>query len=194
MRKSLWMIPAVLLFTALGSGIARADTLIASGGYVTEIEGLNIDGTLYDVTFGATNDMEFPSTGNASDAAADIATALGTDGIVSSAVGPGEAQTYCVGFGPEVDGECYAYGAIPGSPWSPLSTLDDEVFQASVTPSDGTYWAEFSAEVCTTATGATEPCTVPTPEPATSGFMLIGIGLLGLVMRKRDSRGHQHAC
>jgi PEP-CTERM motif len=35
--------------------------------------------------------------------------------------------------------------------------------------------------------------TTVTPEPGTSGLMLIGVGLLGLVMRKRIHLGHQQA-
>ena len=51
MRKSLWLIPVVLLFTALGSTAALADTVIATGQDVTAIDGIVIAGTTYNLTF-----------------------------------------------------------------------------------------------------------------------------------------------
>jgi hypothetical protein len=51
-RKSLWVLPVVLLFAALlGGTAARADTIIASGGNVTAINGIVIAGTTYNLTF-----------------------------------------------------------------------------------------------------------------------------------------------
>ena len=52
MRKSFWMIPAVLLFTVLGSTTAHADTIVTSGdGSVIGIDGIDIDHTTYNVTW-----------------------------------------------------------------------------------------------------------------------------------------------
>src|ERR1035438_5290344 len=94
------MILVVLLFTALGSTAAHADTLLcggstvcSSGGYVTEIEDLTIVSPQYNVTFALTNSGPSPFNTNleAPDAAAAIATALGTYRIVSTAVNNTEA-------------------------------------------------------------------------------------------------------
>ncbi|HXN65399.1 MAG TPA: PEP-CTERM sorting domain-containing protein [Candidatus Acidoferrales bacterium] len=54
MRKSLWLIPVALLFTALGSTAALADTVIATGPDVTAIDGIVIAGTTYNLTFTTT--------------------------------------------------------------------------------------------------------------------------------------------
>jgi len=54
MRKSLWLIPVALLFTALGSTAALADTVIATGQDVTAIDGIVIAGTTYNLTFTTT--------------------------------------------------------------------------------------------------------------------------------------------
>jgi hypothetical protein len=52
MRKSLWMLPMVLLITALGSIPAHADGIVLTNGdgYVTAIDDITLNGTLYDVT------------------------------------------------------------------------------------------------------------------------------------------------
>jgi len=56
-RKSFWMILGVLLFAAVGSTAAHADTLLCGGttvcspgGYVTEIEDLIIGSNAFNVT------------------------------------------------------------------------------------------------------------------------------------------------
>jgi hypothetical protein len=190
MRKALWMIPVVFLFTGLGSTAAHADTLLcggstcSSGGYVTEIESLPIDGTLYNVTFGTTdsNPSPFDTDGDGGDAASEIASALGTYGIVSSATfAGGGAQYYCVDQG---GGVCTLLGddtsldsgwTIVGTAYS-LKTVSDAI------PQGGTYFAEFSPEVAT-------------PEPGDLMLTLTGVVLLGLmvVMRKRVANRHPQA-
>jgi hypothetical protein len=184
MRKSLWMLPVVLLITALGSTSALADTIacgsatcITSGGYVTGIEGLNIDGTLYDVTFGATDDLTFATNGEAGDAAADIATALGTMGIVSSGtIGSNGFQDYCVDRG---GGYCTVYNHETPYPWF-LSAVFYSDYSADYNADHppGFYFAEFAPAVAT-------------PEPGSLALTLTGVGLLGLmvVMRKRKAPG-----
>lgn len=108
MRKSLWIIPVVLLLTALGSTTARADTIacgtatcVTTGGFVTEIEGLNIDGTAYNVTFDTTDSSPAPfdTNGEAGDASGAIIAALGGDEIVNASLYGGALQLIAVDAG-----------------------------------------------------------------------------------------------
>lgn len=176
---NLMRIALVLLLFALltlGSTAAHADTLVLSGGYVTEIAGLNIDGTVYNVTFGTTDDMTFATNGEASDAAMDIVAALGTNSIVSSATynPPYDVQLFCVDTG---GGQCQAgYQTPPGTAWT-YAGLIGGLNPASPAFGAGAYYAEFA---------------VSTPEPDTISLTLIGIGLFGLlaVIRKRVALWH----
>jgi hypothetical protein len=61
MRKSLWLIPGVLLLTALGSTPAHADGVVVlnGGGDVTAIDSITLNGSLYNVTFTSTIDNTF---------------------------------------------------------------------------------------------------------------------------------------
>jgi hypothetical protein len=188
------MIPVVLLFTALGSSAAHANSILlcggstvcSSGGYVTEIEGLSINGTLYNVTFGTTdsNPSPFNTNGAAATAAAAIATALGTYGIVSSATFNTEAgvgEWYCVDEG---SGLCdlYTTGYGKGPGW------ETGVVASSVAPlsyiggtNPGNYFAEFSPSTTSTVV----------PEPGTSMLTLSGLGLLVAVRKRYAHRFRQ---
>jgi hypothetical protein len=186
MRKSLWII--ALAFAAIAAPTAHANTIAcgsatcvtSAGGYVTEIEGLNIDATLYNVTFGATDDLTFATNGEASDAASDIASALGTQFIVSAATTLGNGnQFYCVDSG---GGNCQLYlhnSVLPWQPSNPEPYLDSQANSMIATDGGGFYFAEFSPDVAT-------------PEPGTATLMLLGIGLV-LAMRKRVATGLQQA-
>jgi hypothetical protein len=142
---------------------------------VTEIEGLNIDGNLYNVTFGTTDDTTFAN-GAAQDAGNDIAAALGNVAI-SSSFSNGE-QYYCVDAGGSV---CFVYqfsNAPIGSTWTLAfpDTSQDFTLRATFDPSF--RWAEFSPAVAT-------------PEPSSLMLILPGMGLLGLIVvrRKRKALG-----
>jgi hypothetical protein len=185
-RSPVWMMPVVLLLTAMGSTAAHADTLecgattCSPGEYVTEIAGLKIDGSLYNVTFGDNPDTTFANgEAVAEDAAAQIAIALqlangGSYGIVSPTTNPSlGTQAYCVDQGGDI---CYITIDVPGLGWRPLTTDSDtlEVFDTDFLDSGGAYYAEFSPAVAT-------------PEPGTAMFTLAGLGMIGLlvVLRRR---------
>ena len=189
MRKSLWMIPVVLLFTALGSPSAHANTIacgsatcVTSGGYVTEIVGLTIDGTLYNVTFGAYDDTTFATNGEAGDAASDIVAALGTEGIVGASFYLTYYQFFGVDSGSGLLDLGQRYDVPPTSMWISGGTYPIATYDAIISSGDyggGLFFAAFS------------PASVSTPEPGTFMLTLTGVGLLGLmvVMRKRKALG-----
>jgi hypothetical protein len=182
MRKSLWTILVVFIFTALGSTAAHADTIVASGGNVTAINGITIAGTTYDVTFGTTDDMTF--VGNAANAAAANAaivvdlssdTYITAGGVCTVGVDGGLVADYAVSFARScgfpsngVDG-VWLSGSVP----TPIFT------RAVANVSNIFLWDEFTV--------------VPTgvPEPGTLSLTLTGVGLLGLtlVMRMRKPHG-----
>jgi hypothetical protein len=178
MRRSL-MILVVLLFTALGSTSAHADTIVSSG-----IDGITIDGTTYNVTFGTTEDTTFA--GNLTDAtlaAQDIANDINTldiylpfaNGFLSLAVDGGTySPTICFNGG-------YVCPTLALPPWTVYPTiLTTNIVLANMESypfSPPVGWVEFAA--------------VSTPEPGAATLTLTGVGLLGLVvvMRKRKAPG-----
>jgi hypothetical protein len=176
MRLTNYKFAGIFLFLVMGLiGVpaAHADTIITTGGFVTEIQGLNIDGTLYNVTFGTTADLTFATNGEAGDAATDIVTALGTNNIVSSARynPPYNVQLFCVLLS---TGQCQTGVQIgAGTAWSLLG-LTGGLNPGSPAFGAGAYYAEFSP-------------TVATPEPSSLVFTLTGVGILGfsMLMRKR---------
>jgi hypothetical protein len=194
MRKALWMIPVVFLFTGLGSTAAHADTLLcggstcSSGGYVTEIESLPIDGTLYNVTFGTTdsNPAPFNTNGDAGDAASAIGSALGTSPIVSNQTYfSDDVQYFCVDQGGST---CilllnvfYEGTSISGA-WLAAGNNSNELTAMWAAETGGIYFAQFLPAVST-------------PEPGSAPLTLTGVVLLGLmvVMRKRVANRHPQA-
>ena len=189
------MIPMVLLFTALGSTAAHADTLLcggstvcSSGGYVTEIEDLNIDSTHYNVTFSLTDSGPSPFNTNhdAGDAATAIASALGTYGIVSSAkldTEAGSGEWYCVDAG---SGNCNLYTTgyqtaqfvLCGNTWT-SGTCYPTVVPNSDIGATGDYFAAFSPSTSGGGGGST------VPEPGMVSVM--GAAMLGIcaIYRRR---------
>jgi hypothetical protein len=137
------------------------------------------------VTFGTTdsNPSPFDTDGDGGDAASEIASALGTYGIVSSATfAGGGAQYYCVDLG---SGVCtllgnYTFSStgwnVSGDPYYNKSVINSYI------PFGGIYYTEFSPEVTT-------------PEPGDLMLTLTGVVLLGLmvVMRKRVANRHPQA-
>jgi hypothetical protein len=192
MRKTLWMIPVVLLFPAIGSTTARADSVACGtatciytvSGDVTEIEGIALGGTTYNVTFGTTEDMTFATNltnadlmnqliveslnGPGTFALAGDACLVGVDGGTIVFLAIGESST-C-----EPPGAGYVWGVSGTSP-----AYAGEVASGY----GGTLWAEFT------------PVTQSTPEPGTLLLTLTGVGLLGMMiaMRKRFAPGHQQS-
>ena len=174
MRKFLWMIPVVLLFTALGSPTARADTIVQSGGIVTAIDGITIAGTTYNVTFGMTDDTTFAGSATALTAI----DALSVDLTPFPAVNQNFTNLIGVDGG---SGTIYTAGVEV----APLlffftSTMAQTSFSNFVGSGLAGY-AEFTPRA--------------TPEPDTFTLALTGIGLLGLlaVIRKRVALRHTQA-
>jgi len=179
MRTSLWMIPVVLLLTVLGNISASADTIIASGGNVTAIDGITIAGTTYNVTFGTTEDTTF--SGDLTDAAtayddifADLTssstyvTVGGEYGVIVNA----SPDFYLIGE-PSADGDWTMLGE---GDIDPIGLLPGGFFIPFVI-SEPALFAEFSV------------VPVATPEPGSVMLLLTGLVLLGLmyVWRKRKA-------
>jgi hypothetical protein len=148
-----------------------ADTLVISGGVVTEIKDLVIDGTPYNVTFGSTDDMTFAfNPGLAGVAAAEIATALGSFPIVSPFTIETDLWSYFIDRG---DGTSVGYTLDTNPVFSPhiwlLNFFPEPTDDAkSLAQSPGFYFAEFTN-------------LEPTPEPAASYLLLTALSLLGLM-------------
>jgi hypothetical protein len=138
------------------------------------------------VTFGTTdsNPAPFDTNGEAGDAASDIASALGTYGIVSSASFHGVGlQFYCVDQGA---GLCIFTNAnnFTTTGWTIVDSVPIANFNNTIAldGGGGAWYTEFSPEV-------------PTPEPGDLMLTLTGVVLLGLmvVMRKRVANRHPQA-
>jgi len=199
MRKSLWIIPVLLLFAISLAPAACADTVIFSGFVVTAINGIAVGGTTYNVTFGHTDDTTFATNPANADT---MLTAIQADLNNSIAPAPpcsgppfigtgsssstGSGETLAVDGGPTFH---YIFRVVTITPYPPscsihwgLGTISNSGFSTLIALySKATYWAEFSP--------------VAAPEPGTISLMLIGLGSLGLVllMRKRAALRHPQA-
>jgi len=179
------MLSVVLLITALGSTAAHADSIVlATPGCttncdVTAINGINIAGTTYNVTFGTTEDTTFAgSATNAQTAATDITNDLNSgsydtvDGEACNFGVMGGATTYAAA-------STYGFCLDPANSWN-LWTTPTASYLSTVAEYPGEYgfeWAEFS------------PVPTSAAEPGSLMLSLTGIGLLGLmvVMQKRKA-------
>jgi hypothetical protein len=164
MRKSLWMIPVVLLAMAIGSTSANADsyTIVESGGAVTAIDNLAILGNTYDVTFveTVTPTITFTSESDAVTAATDINNALNGITSVPYTILGGVYVSVPFSTTDWVESFCGS-GSCTGPTWTIAGDITRSGTQLPIT------FAEF---------------TVVTPEPGTLSLMLVGVGLLGLMM------------
>jgi hypothetical protein len=202
MRKSLWIILPVLL-VAIGARNAIASPEdINFTGVVTCNDTTPCGGSS---TFTVTGSYVYDPTTETLGAFSFL-TPIGT--IASSVV----SSTFVGLFGGNFN--LSFYGDFPGGVGSPSnSTYMNLAFPSSDTNALGSIVVgpfNFGSSVCQLASNggcptldasALFPFTsgtatlAPTPEPGTSGLMLIGVGLLGLVMvmRKRIHLGHQQA-
>lgn len=175
LRKTLWLIPVLLVFTTIGGTNARADSLVESaiGGteYISAIDGITILGTTYNVTFTNTANplITFTNSSNAATADNDLVSALNGLATDPNAILPTSSlgtTTFYVPYSQSAGtvnaaiGTCsYVVPCVP--PYAYANAGDISLSVSSV-------YAEFSP--------------VATPEPGIFSLMLIGFGVLGLMM------------
>jgi|SRR5271155_1359823 len=179
MRKSLWIIAALLLFVAIGAPRACAESFTYQLTFVD-------DGTF------SFSWITSPMPGVTSD------TSIAVGALASSTVSPTGTLAGSTLESVDLDplstptlvcaaGDCIVsvFSSASGTTWIIFPNLPPADF---TTPGTYTFLAHpspLSEETLVVS------ATTATPEPATFGFMLIGIGLLGLVMlRKRISLRH----
>jgi len=194
MRKTLWIILTVLLGAC--AGVARADdvtldvsgslTLAGSGGSCS-VSGCTLGGTLVidntagtvvsaDVTMGG----ESPTVGPFTDV---LGVALdSTLDVTSLVLEDASGDSLNLEFATPTEGSLVSYDGGPLTPWS-FSLKDGTIVTVEV--DGGGHYGLTSGSLTAEVT--------PTPEPSTVGLMLIGVGLVGLGMRKRIARGLSRA-
>ena len=174
MRKSLWTILVVFVFTALSSTSARADTVVVSGLSVTAINGITISGTTYNLTFVLTSPT--PYAGDPT----------GVAGVESQLIADLAGHSF-VGAGPIIGGIVVILDNDPTGEHTVADFAtgnwisDNQAQNFFCTPGSaacGSVWADFTPVSAT-------------PEPGTSVLTLSGLGLMGflVVMRKRIALG-----
>jgi hypothetical protein len=181
MRKSLWMIAVVMLFTALGSTAARADTVVYNGGgWVTAIDGITLNGTLYNVTFTNNIDNTFAAYAADSSTINGILGALDAD-LGSTLLNDDTGYFYAVSAAAGQSGVAEFQCPVTHECWNNLDPIltEDFTFIMSTRPTID-FWANFS------------PSTVAIPEPSAFMQTLTGVGLLGLMMMKRRRVALRH--
>jgi hypothetical protein len=186
LQKSFWIVPAVLLFAAIGSTNARADSIVETEQVISGvptwvisgIDNITILGTTYDVSFVNTASPTTTFTNSFADATTavsdidnDLNALAGTPNVLITAT-----TTYYVPYLLKVTyfaatGTCeYDNPCLSTETYDFVGTTDIALGQTAA-------YAEF------------EPVAA-TPEPSIFSLMLIGLGLLGamLLMRKRIAR------
>ena len=148
MRKSLWMISVVTLITALGSTAAHADGLVVpnAGGYVAAIDGITLNGSLYNVTFTSTIDNTFDAFSAGSATLTAIQTAINT---ALNAYSTTSALNDSSGFnyGIEAGGEI-AVSTTSSPSWIINSTVTESAFATHVNlVPTGAFYANFTSAV-----------------------------------------------
>jgi hypothetical protein len=177
MRKFPWMLPIVLLVAASASAPAHADgvDVLNGTGQVTAINGITLNGTIYNVTFTATIDNTFSafpaqeSGGVILGVANAINTALGTDTINDPT-----AVIYCIAA---ASSQAVCESFAPGTGWDGDFFIASDAFAANLIANDpgGYFWANFS------------PAVVSSPEPDTAALALVGLGMIaGLTWKRRQ--------
>jgi PEP-CTERM motif len=175
MLKSLWILPVLLLFAAIGASNAQADPMFT-----------------YTYTYAPVAGSTFSFT----TVALDPAVALGTPeaGIITSSFTGSYSGTVLVAY--VLDGSS---PLVPGAnlltqvTGGPFLGPPEDFFSPSDYTTAGTYVGACVAN-CPVSNPVTDTLTVtPVPEPSTSGLMMLGIGLV-LVMRKRLAKGLSLAC
>jgi hypothetical protein len=170
-KKSLWVVPFLLLFAAICSTPARADTVIASGNNVTEIDGINVAGNLFDLTFSATATP--PPAGIPADLSSletDLIGDLNT-GAYNAADGSDVVILYIDAS--NNDG-IFNQANPDGSNWV-TDNHGSGFFCIPGSPDCGAEYGNFTAAT-------------PAPEPGSMPLTLTGLGLLGLILVLRKRR------
>jgi hypothetical protein len=169
----------------MAPALATADTVapcISEPQLICHVDGILVNSTVYDVTFGNTIDTTFAGdTVGANAAISKISTDLNLLGTQQFGIGdnnPFDDSTYgpswmqvSIGSGNSAQAVNQLWPGVNG--WQPVGLGGDFLPEGSGSPA---LYAEFSPE------------TPQAPEPATLAMMLGGAALLGLAERKRRTR------
>ena len=201
MRKSMWTLPVLLLFTALGSPTAQADTISSVTNGVADSRATYWGETVTTIAGGPWDalSLNFYNYAGAPEAVGDVFLLsqqyLGTPSNLSSST-PG-----FIAEGTASDGFYDFASGVTALGGTEYWVYTDAPLQLTGGASgNGSYFtglaaSDFSAspgtDVNYTLTGSPTGSLVETPESGTLSLMLLGIGLV-LGMRKRIARSLPH--